>query len=79
MAARAGSLGRVQKKSGDLVFGGNERGDRRARNVLRHPDSPGRAKFFATHKVPDAARTLQQTLERIDECSAAADDANLPR
>jgi aminopeptidase N len=29
-------------------------------------------KFFATHKVPEAERTLQQALERISECSALA-------
>jgi aminopeptidase N len=28
--------------------------------------------FFATHKVPDAERTLQQTTERIDTCSRLA-------
>jgi aminopeptidase N len=60
----------VQKKSGDLVFGGNgvviaalgTFCDTRTRQDV--------ARFFATHKVPDAARTLQQTLERIDECAA---------
>jgi puromycin-sensitive aminopeptidase len=28
--------------------------------------------FFTTHKVPDAARTLQQSIERIQACAAAA-------
>jgi aminopeptidase N len=28
--------------------------------------------FFAVHKVPDAARTLQQSLERIHMCSSLA-------
>ncbi len=29
-------------------------------------------KFFATHKVPEAERTLQQALERISDCAALA-------
>jgi aminopeptidase N len=35
--------------------------------------------FFATHKVPDAERTLQQSLERIDSCvqMAASQSAKL--
>jgi hypothetical protein len=28
--------------------------------------------FFATHKVPDAERTLQQTGERIQACTTLA-------
>ena len=28
--------------------------------------------FFTTHKVPDAERTLQQSLERIDTCARGA-------
>jgi aminopeptidase N len=28
--------------------------------------------FYTAHKVPDAARTLEQSLERIDECAALA-------
>jgi aminopeptidase N len=28
--------------------------------------------FFTTHKVPDAARTLQQSLERIEQCTRMA-------
>jgi hypothetical protein len=28
--------------------------------------------FFKEHKVPDAARTLQQSLERIDTCAKSA-------
>ena len=28
--------------------------------------------FFATHKVPDAERTLQQSIERIQSCAATA-------
>jgi aminopeptidase N len=28
--------------------------------------------FYSAHKVPDAARTLEQSLERIDECAALA-------
>jgi puromycin-sensitive aminopeptidase len=28
--------------------------------------------FFSTHKVPDAERTLQQSLERIETCAATA-------
>jgi len=29
-------------------------------------------KFFTTHKVPEAERTLQQALERISDCAALA-------
>ena len=28
--------------------------------------------FFTTNKVPDAARTLQQSIERIQACAATA-------
>jgi aminopeptidase N len=35
-------------------------------------------KFFAEHKVPDAERTLQQSLERIDGCARGA-AAQAPR
>jgi hypothetical protein len=29
--------------------------------------------FFATHKVPDAERTLQQSIERIGSCISLAE------
>lgn len=60
----------VQKKTGQ--FGGNTVviaalgtfcDTRRAAEVRQ---------FFTIHKVPDAARTLQQSLERINQCSTRA-------
>ena len=60
----------VQKKSGDLVFGGNGVVIAALGTFCDNRTRQDVAKFFAAHKVPDAARTLQQTLERIDECSA---------
>jgi len=60
----------VQKRSGDLVFGGNGVVIAALGTFCDGRTRQDVAKFFATHKVPDATRTLQQTLERIDECSA---------
>jgi aminopeptidase N len=62
----------VQKKTGNMVYGGNGLVitalgtfcDSRTRTEV--------ARFFATHTVPDAVRTLQQSLERIGQCSAMA-------
>jgi aminopeptidase N len=60
----------VQKKSGDLVFGGNSVVVEALGTFCDSRTRQDVATFFATHKVPDATRTLQQALERIDECSA---------
>ena len=61
---------RCRRRSGDLVFGGNGVVIAALGTFCDSRTRQDVAKFFAAHKVPDAARTLQQTLERIDECSA---------
>ena len=43
---------------------------RRARVVLRRRRADDIAAFFTEHPLPSAARTLTQTLERIDNCVA---------
>ena len=60
----------VQQKTGEFV------GNTVIVSALSSFCSAGRAKeiktFFAAHPVPDAERTLAQTLERIDRCAALA-------
>jgi aminopeptidase N len=60
----------VQKKTGEFV------GNTVIVGALSSFCDAGSAasirKFFAAHPVPDAARTLQQTLERITSCAARA-------
>ena len=55
----------VQKKTGEFV--GNT--FIVARSSVLRPDAGRVRQFFGTHKVPDAERTLQQAIERIDACS----------
>ena len=62
--------GDVQKKSGDLVYGGNSVVVAALGTFCDSRTRQDIARFFAVHKVPDATRTLQQTLERIDRCAA---------
>ena len=60
----------IQKKTGEFV------GNTLIVNALAAFCDAGTAgeikAFFATHKVPDAERTLQQSLERIQTCAATA-------
>jgi aminopeptidase N len=60
----------VQKKTGEFV------GNTVIVGALASFCDPGHADeikaFFESHPVPDAARTLQQSLERINSCSALA-------
>jgi len=60
----------VQKKTGEFV------GNTVIVGALASFCDPGHANeikaFFESHPVPDAARTLQQSLERINSCSALA-------
>ena len=65
----------VQKRSGDLVFGGNGVVITALGTFCDSRTRQDVAKFFAAHKVPDATRTLQQALERIDEMFSPDDDA----
>jgi aminopeptidase N len=61
----------VQKKTGEFV------GNTVIVGALSNFCDLGKAAeiraFFATHKVPDAERTLQQTLERVESCARLAD------
>lgn len=60
----------VQKKTGAAI--GNT-AIVNAVGAMCGPRALGEVKqFFATHKVPDAERTLQQALERINACSTRA-------
>ena len=61
----------IQKKTGEFV--GNTVDRWRAVGVLRRARRPPSIKaFFTANKVPDAERTLQQSLERIDTCARGA-------
>ncbi|HVJ26029.1 MAG TPA: M1 family metallopeptidase [Vicinamibacterales bacterium] len=61
----------IQKKTGESV------GNTNLVSALGRACRAGRAdeieKFFATHKVPDAERTLQQSLESIRSCARFAE------
>ncbi|MCA1558946.1 MAG: M1 family metallopeptidase [Acidobacteria bacterium] len=61
----------VQKKTGEFV------GNTVIVGALSNFCDLGKAaeirSFFATHKVPDAERTLQQTIERVESCARLAD------
>jgi aminopeptidase N len=60
----------VQKKTGQ--FGGNTVVITALGTFCDTRTAAQVKQFFAIHKVPDAARTLQQSLERISECSTRA-------
>jgi aminopeptidase N len=60
--------GDVQKKTGEFVGNTVIVGALSAFCDTRTADEA--RSFFATHKVPDAERTLQQSLERIASCAA---------
>jgi hypothetical protein len=60
----------VQKKTGQ--FGGNTQVIGALGTFCDGRTATSVKQFFTIHKVPDAARTLQQSLERINECSSLA-------
>jgi aminopeptidase N len=60
----------VQKKSGDLVYGGDTVVIAALGTFCDSRTRQDIARFFRAHEVPDATRTLQQALERIDRCAA---------
>jgi aminopeptidase N len=60
----------VQKKTGQ--FGGNTQVISALGTFCDVRTAASVKQFFTIHKVPDAARTLQQSLERINECSSLA-------
>ena len=66
--ANAGTRSRKRRASSSAI---------RSRGALGRACRAGRAdeieKFFATHKVPDAERTLQQSLESIRSCARFAE------
>jgi aminopeptidase N len=61
---------RIEKKTGQ--FGGNTVVIAALGSFCDATTAGEVARFFTTHKVPDAARTLQQALERIRQCSTVA-------
>jgi aminopeptidase N len=58
----------VQKKTGE--FGGNTVIVGALGSFCDSRSVAGIRQFFATHKVPDAQRTLQQAIEQASECAA---------
>ena len=62
----------LQKKTGSLVYGGNTVVIGALGSFCDSRTRADASRFFAVHKVPDAARTLQQSLERIGQCSQLA-------
>jgi aminopeptidase N len=60
----------IQKKTGEFV--GNTVIVDALGNYCDAASAAEVKTFFTTHKVPDAARTLQQSIERIQACAAAA-------
>jgi aminopeptidase N len=60
----------VQKKTGQ--FGGNTSVIGALGTFCDARTAVSVKQFFTIHKIPDAARTLQQSLERISECSSLA-------
>jgi aminopeptidase N len=60
----------VQKKTGQ--FGGNTSVIGALGTFCDARTAVNVKQFFTIHKIPDAARTLQQSVERINECSSLA-------
>ncbi len=60
----------VQKKTGQ--FGGNTQVIAALGTFCDARTAVNVKQFFTLHKVPDATRTLQQAVERINECSSLA-------
>jgi len=62
----------LQKKTGSLVYGGNTAVIGALGTFCDSRTAADVSQFFQAHKVPDAVRTLQQSIERIRQCSAMA-------
>ncbi len=60
----------IQKKTGEFV--GNTVLVGALASFCDAPTAAEAKSFFSTHKVPDAERTLQQSIERIQSCAASA-------